>query len=350
MNRQIYRKELKILESYSKSLPNSHFCLFGKVVGLSLLILRWEKLMLQKKLSKHPFYLAEEIIKDAKVWIKQVHAANEIAGGKKDNKFNGSLFWSMERYHQKLFQDLWIRFKTEDYQARIDQYIYRLKINRLVDLVKGKKCVDFGCGHGNFAQALKKVGATSVYGVDYGKQSIAFCRKITRRLGVANLHFKVASVYHSGFKKCSFDFAIQNGVFHHLEDEDRAYREVYRVLKPSGYFWVYTDGSNSIAGDIQDTASRILSNQPMSEVGKILDMMGLSVGKRYHLGDSLQATYRHTNYKKLTQRLENIGFSAVRRLKGGFPYDSDGQAQVDPWAEEKFGCGDLRILFQKAKT
>ena len=75
--------------------------------------------------------------------------------------------------------------------------------------------------------------------------------------------------------------------------------------------------------------------------------MGLSIGKRYHLGDSLQATYRHTDLKTFQQRLEGYGFFVIKRLMGGFPYDSDGAAQSDPWAREKFGSGDLRLLVRK---
>jgi len=75
--------------------------------------------------------------------------------------------------------------------------------------------------------------------------------------------------------------------------------------------------------------------------------MGFSAEKRYHLGDSLQATYRHMSYVLLVKRMAGYGFKIVRRLKGGFPYDSDGQAKKDPWAKEKYGFGDLRVLFQK---
>ena len=75
--------------------------------------------------------------------------------------------------------------------------------------------------------------------------------------------------------------------------------------------------------------------------------MGLPIGKRYHLGDSLQATYRHTDLKTFQKRLQKYGFSVVKRLMGGFFYDSDGPAQSDPWAREKFGSGDLRLLVRK---
>ena len=165
---------------------------------------------------------------------------------------------------------------------------------------------------------------------------------------VPRVRFKIESVYNSEQKSSSFDFAIQNGVFHHLQNEDKAYREVWRVLRPGGYFWIYTDGKDSIAGDIQDTAARILSRFRPDEVGAVLNIMGLSIGKRYHLGDSLQATYRHTDLKTFQKRLQKYGFSVVKRLMGGFSYDSDGEAQLDPWAKEKFGSGDIRYLVVKS--
>ena len=303
--------------------------------------------MLQKKIVGHPYQLAAAMIRDTQNWMLAISSVNKFAANTAFESKKNTIKASMEGCHLKLFQDLWTRFKPDDYRKRINQYIYRLKINRLTELVKEKKCVDFGCGHGNFAHALKKVGAKSVYGIDYGADSVNFCRKITKRFGVTGLRFKIGSVYRTGFKSGSFDFAIQNGVFHHLASEDRAYREVYRILKPGGLFWVYTDGSNSVAGEIQDTAARILSKQSTVEVGKILDTMGLTVGKRYHLGDSLQATYRHTNYKKLVKRLRSYGFTVIRRLKGGLAYDSDGEALKRIWSKEIFGSGDLRLLIQK---
>ncbi len=76
--------------------------------------------------------------------------------------------------------------------------------------------------------------------------------------------------------------------------------------------------------------------------------MSLSVGKRYHLGDSLQATYRHTTPEDLIDRLGSIGFDFKRRLVGGVETDTDGESLTrDRWSKEKFGTGDLRMLFAK---
>ncbi len=113
--------------------------------------------------------------------------------------------------------------------------------------------------------------------------------------------------------------------------------------------WIYTDGQDHIAGDIQDTCSRILRDIPPSTILHYLDTMNLQTGKRYHLGDSLNAVYRHTSYDDLVERLTSYGFDNFRRLTGGYATDFDLDVILsDPWGREKFGKGDIRILAQKA--
>ena len=82
---------------------------------------------------------------------------------------------------------------------------------------------------------------------DYGKQNINYSNKIKNKLGLnKKLKFQVGSVYKTKLKSNSFDIAIQNGVFHHLDHPTRAYKELYRVLKKGGYAWFYTDGGGGI--------------------------------------------------------------------------------------------------------
>jgi hypothetical protein len=79
-----------------------------------------------------------------------------------------------------------------------------------------------------------------------------------------------------------------------------------------------------------------------------LDYLNIETGKRYHLGDGLNATYRHETWEGLTERLSMFGFGNFRRLVGGFPTDFDHDVIVqDRYGREKFGEGDLRLLAQK---
>ena len=44
----------------------------------------------------------------------------------------------------------------------------------------------------------------------------------------------------------SNDFAVSNGVFHHLNNMEKQFS---RVLKPEGWFWYSSDGKGAISMD-----------------------------------------------------------------------------------------------------
>lgn len=196
---------------------------------------------------------------------------------------------------------------------------------------------------------MRNAGAARVLGLDCGAASVAYAQAAADRLNSDGVEFEVRSVYETGAATESFDFAIQNGVFHHLESEDRAYEEAIRILRPGAWMWIYTDGTDHAVGDIQDTASAILRSAPADEVLHCLDSMHLQVGKRYHLGDDLNAVYRHTNFQDFVERLESYGFDDFKRLTGRLSTDFDPDViQSDPWGRERFGEGDIRVLARKA--
>ncbi|MGH3265316.1 MAG: class I SAM-dependent methyltransferase, partial [Trebonia sp.] len=195
-----------------------------------------------------------------------------------------------------------------------------------------------------------RAGAVAGLGIDFGEGAIAYANAARDRLGVApeRLDFRVASVYRCGERDASFDVAIQNGVFHHLDDEDAAYAEVQRVLRPGGWLWIYTDGTGAVSHDLWDASVHILRDVPHAAILEVLDFLGAETNKRYHLGDGLNAVYRHTTYEAFLDRLTGYGFGNVRRLVGGYPTDFDHDAIAeDRYGVEKFGSGDIRVLAQK---
>lgn len=347
-SRDIYRSRLEVMEKVMKENLTNPLSEWAAIVNLAWLILRWELHLIDRNLREHPFNLAAELI-DACVdnysnWLQVRFASSSTKQAEKR-----AAPASMEVHHQKLFQALWTQFDHSEYLDRINRYVTRLELNDLgTNFWADKSVLDLGCGHGNFAIAISKFHPRSVTGVDFGENSVLYAQDAAHRLEVTNVDFEVQNVHALTFPDETFDVVIQNGVFHHLAEEDSAYREAVRVLKKGGYFWIYTDGKDHIFGDIQDTASRILSDVPSGQVIEILASMGLSQGKQYHLGDSLKATYRHRSFEELCSYLATFGLELVRRLEGGYETDFDASViERDIWGEEKFGSGDLRVLVQK---
>ena len=346
---KVYLNALAKLKALAATIPNTPMLAEAKIRAMVLLNMRYERLMVDRNLDSHPYPTVERLVTES--------AAN-LAGWAEigfiedpDAQPFARTNVPMETGHHELFQSLWVKFSTADYESRIDRYCVRLRINGLMDgFLRGARCIDFGCGHGNFAHAVLRAGAAHVRGIDYGRESIAYATAARDRLGVPaqQLEFAEESVYQVSSPANAFDFAIQNGVFHHLDDEDRAYREVARVLKPGGWFWVYTDGAGAISHDLWDAAVDILRDIPSAHIVAVLGRMGLETGKRYHLGDGLNAVYRHTTWEELTGRLSRLGFGEFRRLTGGFSTDCDDDAiQADRFGRAKFGSGDLRLLARR---
>ena len=334
----------KILNKISK-IDRTDFNYKFLIKEIAYLILKVENVLFNHNLAINPEIIVINYLDD---FYKRLNLLDEISKFSNNELINKQKF-KLEKTHRVLFQKLWTYYNLKEFQnERIGRYTRRIKLNKLVPIIKNKSCVDFGCGHGNFLSALIENGAKDGVGIDYGGDSIKYAKKIARLLKLNNkLKFYKKSLYRSGLKSNKFDFAIQNGVFHHLENEDSAYKEVHRVLKKDGYFWIYTDGGGGIRNFINDMCQLILKKISYNYVVDVIRSMGLSINKIYHLSDHMNAKYRHTSKEKLIIRLKKIGFKNFRQLRGGEKTDSDKPFMKDKYFKEKFGSGDLRILCQK---
>jgi ubiquinone/menaquinone biosynthesis C-methylase UbiE len=340
--------KLATVVKYCEEIENNSFSAYARVRFFTEVYLRYEKIMIDRNLDTSPIQLVDNYIDSAflslKNWIECSYAGDQH-GGFEDFRPD------MEDMHEELFQDIWSTYDIETYKNdRIARYIERIRINDLTQLIEGKDVIDFGCGHGSFGHALVHEGAGSYLGVDFGEGNIDFAKRMTEVLkgDSDRIRFKLATVYETHEPDEAYDFAINNGVFHHLDNENKAYAEVYRVLKPGGWFWVYTDGGGGISHQLFDAARVSLANVPQDFVLGAIRATGLSVEKAYHLCDSFNAVYRHTSFGELSARLSSMGFGEISRKVGGYPTDFDHDViACDRHGEMKFGDGDIRLVCKK---
>tara|TARA_B100001057_G_C22774594_1_gene921081 strand:+ start:442 stop:1482 length:1041 start_codon:yes stop_codon:yes gene_type:complete len=341
LNKKLIVLEKKILKKFKNQKKNdlSVKILINYLIYLNL---KTEKLLFIKNFN--PEF---EILKEIKFLYSLIEEINAF------KKFSGKKLklqnFFLEKNHKSLFQKLWTNYTFDEFKKeRLGRFIKRIKINKLQPLIEDKRIVDFGCGHGNFLMSIAKFNSKECIGIDYGKASIDYAKKFKKKFFPKhNIFFFTRSVYKSKLKKNYFNFAIQNGTFHHLKNENSAYREVYRVLKTGGYFWVYTDGGGGIRDFVWDLSQKLLQNIDNNIVQNQVRSIGLSTNKEYHLGDGLSAKYTHTDLPTIKNRLKKIGFKFVRQLKGGFKTDVDYPYSKDKFFNKKFGSGDLRLLFKK---
>jgi ubiquinone/menaquinone biosynthesis C-methylase UbiE len=344
ITKAVYLEPLASLEERANRAGNSPYTAFAKVAALAGMNMRYELVAFDRSLPAHPWLLTRDIVLDAARVFDTIMAAGFIEDEAKS--FETLKTHAMEAKHQELFDNIWNRYEEAPFARYVDRYVHRIRVNGLEETVRGKRCVDLGCGNGVFCFALAREGAALAAGVDFGADSVAFASEAVRRLGLADrTEFRTATVYDTGYPDDSFDFALQNGVFHHLDDENRAIREMRRILKVGGWAWYYTDGEGGISYDLWDASVRILRDVPVSFIENVLGTMNVSRDKTAHLMDGMNATYAHTSWAEITGRLAAHGFGEFRRLTGGCPTDFDLDViEADPYGREKFGEGDLRVL------
>jgi ubiquinone/menaquinone biosynthesis C-methylase UbiE len=102
----------------------------------------------------------------------------------------------------------------------------------------GMDLLDVGCGPGTITLGLAQaVTPGHVIGVDHDPLHIEAARALAAEQGMTNLDFEAGNVLSLPYEDNSFDVAFENDLLTHLsKDAVRGAREVYRVLKPGGFF------------------------------------------------------------------------------------------------------------------
>lgn len=171
----------------------------------------------------------------------------------------------------------------------------------LLGNVKGKKVLDFGCGTGIYAKILRKQGAV-VKGFDISDAMLAIAR--TENPG---MDLRIGSGYRIPFKE-KFDVVVAALVIDYLEDWNRVFREVRRVLKKGGSFIF------SVGNPICECSKRVvcgkkkfkvLCARPYFEEGVHYGYWR-NVGK--HAGKAIRVPSYHKTYESIIRCILQHGF------------------------------------------
>jgi ubiquinone/menaquinone biosynthesis C-methylase UbiE len=104
----------------------------------------------------------------------------------------------------------------------------------------GDTVVDLGSGAGNdcfVARAL--VGEKGhVIGVDMTEAMIVKARENNKKLGFSNVEFRLGDIEKMPVEADSTDVVISNCVLNLVPDKDKAFSEIFRILKPGGHLSV----------------------------------------------------------------------------------------------------------------
>ena len=143
------------------------------------------------------------------------------------------LFDLSAEYSQMLNQG--IRLSGEDQEFFIQGRIQSLSLRLPADF-RPRRILDFGCGIGTATRRLgEKFSAAAIVGVDTSESALEYG---TGHYGSNRVHFRKLTELPG---EDEFDLCYVNGVFHHIEPENRtgAVEAIYSALRPGGYLALF---------------------------------------------------------------------------------------------------------------
>jgi SAM-dependent methyltransferase len=105
---------------------------------------------------------------------------------------------------------------------------------------EGDTVIDLGSGAGNDAFVARAISGErgKVIGIDFTQEMIDKARENADKLGFNNVEFRFGDIEIMPVTANNADVIISNCVLNLVPDKVKAFKEIYRVLKPGGHFSV----------------------------------------------------------------------------------------------------------------
>lgn len=103
-----------------------------------------------------------------------------------------------------------------------------MMISMLPEL-EGKRILMLGCGTAEESELLSKYNPKKITGIDISEESIKIAKE-----SYSNCDFYVGDMLNLPFGNNEFDFIFSSLAISHVEDKDKAFKELYRVLDNDG--------------------------------------------------------------------------------------------------------------------
>ena len=263
----------------------------------------------------------------------------------------------MDKILDRIRREPWRKVVFEEIFA-INEFLYHIMTDTsrsdgqyLLPLGKGMTVADIGAGYGTFAIPLAKRGI-KVLAIDPSPKRLEFLKECAIQEGVLK-HINLITAYAQELpikdKKC--DAAIMNGVLEWvgefskenvLSSQKKALKEVYRILKKSGVFYLgieNREGLKYLLGAPEDHSSipyiSLLSRAEANIVSQSIN----------------HKPYKTHTYskKRYTNLLKGIGFKKTEFYAALPDYKSPKIFFEDDLEIEKYLSTDLYLALAKTK-
>jgi ubiquinone/menaquinone biosynthesis C-methylase UbiE len=127
------------------------------------------------------------------------------------------------------FKGMSFLFKIRDF------FLPRKNVLREVGIKPGSHVLDYGCGPGSYIIPLETlIGQTGkIYALDIHPLAIQKVQRIVEKKSLTNIE-TIQSDCQTGLPDQSMDVVLLYDTLHELNDPEKVFMEIHRILKPDG--------------------------------------------------------------------------------------------------------------------
>jgi ubiquinone/menaquinone biosynthesis C-methylase UbiE len=252
---------------------------------------------------------------------------------------------TVEKTTSDLYSELWLGYDAHVLTEESRQLLARRIPTEVIDeQIVGRTVLDLGCGSGRYAVALAALGAASVTAVDFQAKSYRRAEEFCRKESLP-VRFAEADVLSLPFADQSFDFVFSNGVLHHTRSWKSALGEYVRVMRRSGFLFLYATGG--FFWNTRRALRPLFQSIPRAYTAAVLDLIGMPSNRMIFMDtwyvpiedhiprDDLESVFeRHRlTFRKLLSQVEtDLDYALTQKLPG---------------AEIVWGQGEHRYLLER---
>lgn len=210
--------------------------------------------------------------------------------------------------------------------------------------------LDQGCGGGRYSTAWKLLGVNKVVGIDFSEIGLSDAKSRVELAGIDNMEFVKGSVLDMPFEDGIFDIVYSNGVLHHTEDWRKGIKEQLRVMKSGGMGWQYLiEKPGGVFWDSIEILRAIMKDVNKKYSQDVLRSLGIPMNRVFYMLDHVMVPINtRLTSEQIIEELEKNGACNISRLTRGADFDRvEAIHNKIPFAEEKFGIGENRFIFNK---
>jgi ubiquinone/menaquinone biosynthesis C-methylase UbiE len=253
---------------------------------------------------------------------------------------------ALEKQTSDLYSELWLGYDARVLTEESRQLLTRRIPERVIDEeIVGRSVLDLGCGSGRYAVALAGLGAKSVTAVDFQAKSFKRAEEYCQKHDLP-VRFIEANILQLPLADRAFDFVFSNGVLHHTRSWQAAFDEFVRVMRRSGFLFLY--GTGGLFWTTRRALRPLFESIPRQYTARVLELLGMPGNRMIFMDTWYVPIEDHIARADLEAAFDRHGL-AYEKLTSRVETDLDAAIESGiPGAALAWGEGDHRYFLERS--